>query len=212
MIYFDVHTHKYSYQKNVIVILFSLSRGDEHFCSIGIHPWDVNITSAEQIPLIDTMAYKSKVLAIGEIGLDKVCLADFQLQKEYFSKQLEIAQKHNKPIIIHCVKAYEEILFLLKDFKFPVIMHGFNRGYEMAKQLIGKDFYLSFGKVLFDEKSKTIDAFEKAPLDRIFLETDESELDIKNIYERAAEIKKVELNVIIEKIECNFRKVFNGYK
>jgi len=212
MIYFDVHTHKHVNQKNITAIISSSLAEDEGFYSIGIHPWDVDKALNEQLNFVDSLAYKPNVLAIGEIGLDKICNTEFGKQKEFFIEQLRIAQKHVKPVVVHCVKAYEEILDLTKDFELPVIIHGFNKGYELAKQLTDRGYFLSFGKSILDESSKSVTAFKEMRLNRIFLETDEAEVPIEDIYERAAKIKGIELKVISEQIENNFRKVFNGYK
>lgn len=210
MKFYDVHTHKVCEEQNVISIMSSSFPDDDKLCSAGIHPWHIKSDRTEKLALLDSIACKPNILAIGEIGLDKVCNTDFELQKVVFAKQLFIAQKHKKPVIIHCVRALDEMLSLTKIISVPMIIHGFNKGAELARQLLDRGFYLSFGKSLFDSNSKSADAFEKYPLTQVFLETDESDFTIKEVYKRASEIKKIELEVLSMQIELNFKKVFNG--
>ena len=209
MIFFDVHTHKINKEKDIVSILSCPWKEDESFYSAGIHPWHIKDNYLEELTKIDSIANKPSILAIGEIGLDRVCQTDFELQKKVFIAQLAIAQKHNKSVIIHCVRAYDEILNLTKGNKVPLIMHGFNKGTELARQFTEKGFYLSFGKSLLDKKSKSIDAFEKSPLDHIFLETDDSDFTVQELYKRASEIKRIEVETLALQIEYNFNLIIS---
>ncbi|MEI6055894.1 MAG: TatD family hydrolase [Lentisphaerota bacterium] len=210
MTYFDIHTHNINKEKDVVSIVSAPWAEGENFYNIGIHPWHINESYHEKLKHIDSIADKPNILAIGEIGLDKVCKTDFELQKEVFTKQIALAEKHHKPVIIHCVRAFEEVLALIKNVSVPVVIHGFNKGAELARQLTEKDFYLSFGKSLFDKNTKSIGALEETPLFQIFLETDDSDFDIKDIYKRAAEIKDMDIEVLAGQIEQNFKKVFRN--
>lgn len=210
MTFFDIHTHTIKKEKNVLSIVSGLFFKDDNLYSIGIHPWHIEDNYPDKLKILDSIVTEPNVLAIGEIGLDKVCKTDFELQKKIFLSQLALAEKYRKPVIIHCVRAFEEVLVLTKNINIPIIIHGFNRGFELAKQLTNRGFFLSFGKSLLDSYPKSQDAFEKSSLNHIFLETDESEFTIKEIYKQASIIKKLEPETLALHIELNFRKVFNG--
>lgn len=212
MTFFDVHTHKIYKRTNVISIISAPWINDDNFYSAGIHPWYINNDHIEKINLLDAIADRPNILAIGEIGLDKACKTNFELQEKVFIEQLSVAQKHNKSVILHCVRAFDEVLHLTKEIKTPLVMHGFNKGCELAKQFIDRNFYLSFGKSIFDKTSKSIKTLEKIPLHRLFLETDESDFSILEIYKRASEIKGININDLIVGIEQNFREVFKYHE
>jgi len=207
---YDIHTHRICREEQVTSLISAPWTEDNNFYSVGIHPWHIKESYNEAIGFIDSIADKPNILAIGEIGLDKICKTDFELQKEVFLSQLALAEKHHKPVIIHCVRAFEEIMILTKNISVPIVIHGFNKRFVLAKQLTNRGFFLSFGKSLFDSYSKSQDAFEKSSLNHIFLETDESDFTIKEIYNRASEIKKLEPETLALQIELNFKKVFNG--
>lgn len=210
MTYFDIHTHNINKEKDVVSIVSAPWADGENFYSIGIHPWHIYSEYTRKLKFIDSIADKPNILAIGEIGLDKVCVTDFELQKEIFIKQLVLAENYHKPVIIHCVKAFEEVLALTRNLSVQLLIHGFNKGAELARQLTEKGFYLSFGKSLFDKTTKSIEALEETPLSQIFLETDDSGFNIKDIYMRVAEIKDINIEVLAVQIEQNFKKVFRN--
>ena len=180
------------------------------FYSIGIHPWNVSKNNIDkQLKILSETAQKENILAIGEIGLDKLH-PEFDLQKTVFLKQINIAKTLNKPIIVHCVKAFSELLEILKTekLKIPVIVHRYSGNITVAKQLLKFGYYLSFGHELFNSQSKVPKVFKKIPLENIFLETDDAEITIEEVYEKAAEIKSVSVTEISEKIRSNFKNCF----
>ncbi len=218
-LYINLHTHKLSNNENEfsIVSLFAnehrkISRNPNKKFSIGIHPWYINESLIKyEIDLIKTVAEKPEILAIGECGLDvaKVVPIDFQL--EVFSNLQEIAASANKPLIIHCVRAYNELIAAKKKFKTTQswIVHGFNTNYQTANQLIKNDFYISFGAALSKESVASI--FKQMPIEKIFLETDDSDHSIESIYNIAAEIKNISLDLLkiqlIKNFDCCFKNV-----
>ena len=125
----------------------------ECYAAVGIHPSDVKKMGIEDLALIEKLAENKKVLAIGEIGLDYYWDKDKNIQeqqKEYFIKQIDIANKLNKPVSIHCRDAYEDCYQILKDH--PVkkggVMHCYGGSYEMANMFIQLGFVLGFGGTL----------------------------------------------------------------
>jgi len=143
-------------------------------------------------------------LFIGEIGLDKTYPVPLVTQKIVFNAQLDMAEHLMKPIILHVVHTMAEILESKKDHPgIPAwIIHGFRGGKQEAEQYIKKEFYLSFG-------TKFNPAGLKAcPMDKMFLETDESEEGIESVYDRVATILGCSVGALEVQIERNFCSVF----
>jgi TatD DNase family protein len=211
--FINIHTHNKNCNNTCIINLFPNEVAffeDNNFFSIGIHPWDVAIIDIEkQIRIVKEYSHKKNILAIGEIGLDKY-REDFELQKEMFLKQIDIANHVEKPIIVHCVKAYSDLLEILKNknLKIPIIIHRYSGNKTIAKELLKFGCFLSFGHELFNSKSKLQKVFKQQPLENIFLETDDSKISIENIYKKASEIKEIDIESLHEAILFNFVNVF----
>ncbi len=172
-------------------------------CSIGLHPYDLkNRIKAEQdLIILKDLIIKNDLIAIGEIGLDRIKnKKNFDLQLEFFEKQLFFAHERNLIIIIHAVKSYADILNIFKRLKIPlekVIFHGFNSSLNMAQDIASKGGYLSFGKVLL-KSEKLQKVFKEISEKQIFLETDEEPLSqIYELYELASKIKGFNIKEII---------------
>ncbi len=175
--------------------------------SAGIHPWCVKENMDNEISALKNALTLRNVLAIGECGLDKICANNFQLQKKLFAVQISLANEMQKPMIIHCVKAYEEVLEELKKeiVSVPVIFHGFNKSKELAARIIKEGYFLSFGKDLFRQEIQNV--FAELSIEKIFLETDNSEISIQEIYLQAAAIKHISVETLIEKMNGNYLRV-----
>ncbi|NPD47444.1 MULTISPECIES: TatD family hydrolase [unclassified Lentimicrobium] len=181
--------------------------------SIGIHPWDIDSIDVEQA-LLDLENYIDlpNCVALGEVGLDKVCGTNLALQKEIFYRQIRIAQKSQKQVlIIHCIKAYQELLVIKKeeDSIFKWVLHGFNGGKDLIGQLQKNGFYFSIGHLLLNPNSKIAQSISAISLNRLFLETDESELGIEDIYKAVSLKYRIEEKVLIHEIEKNRRLIFS---
>ncbi len=159
--------------------------------------------------MLKLYSINKRVLAIGECGLDRLCDTPFPLQIKVFTEQIMWANEVAKPLLIHCVKAHRETISLLQDCKnlMPVIFHGFNNNQEIAKQIINNGYYLSFGKSLFNPTIENL--FSSMPIDKIFLETDDSNGDIQSIYKQAAKIKNTSIDQLNLQIHLNVQQVFN---
>ena len=213
--FIDIHTHSHLRSAETFTIRnffgkFSETHAKE-FYSLGLHPWYLKSESAEaELEELKHFAEQKNILAIGECGLDKVCSTDWKLQLNYFRKQITLANQVKKPLIIHCVRAWEEVLDELKKMKaeVPVIFHGFNKSPELAQSVLkqNESYYLSFGKHL--ENENVANVFRQLPLEKVFLETDSSDLKIENIYEFAAKAVNESVEFISIQIERNFKKVF----
>ena len=163
-----------------------------------------------QLKWVAQHAGQNNVLAIGECGLDRVCGSDWAAQVDVFRQQIAIANEVNKPLIIHCVRAFEELVEELDKakVKVPVIIHGYNRKREVATRLLEKGYYLSFGAAILNDSFPAVKVLQDIPAGRFFLETDDSDLSIKDIYKKAAEIRKTGEDALILQVAANFNTVF----
>ena len=211
----DIHTHD-QIPADILGIRNIFPREAEipsqfptHLFSLGIHPWYLHNQSGQEIDELLKAIKASNIVAIGEIGLDRACGTSFSLQETYFKKQVEIAGMYNKPVIIHCVRAYPEIIKIKKDYslEIPWIIHGFNGNQQIAEQLLIHHFYLSFGPSLLKRK-KIQDVFIHIPEERIFLETDDSDIPIGEIYLKATKLRKINPVELKKCIFANFQKCF----
>lgn len=213
MKYFNLHTHQFTNQSDVLELVNQYPKDFDAsipFYSIGIHPWYIEEARLHKdLKIIEEKLQTQNCLAIGECGLDKRIAVPFDLQISVFEKQLELAEKFKKPVVIHCVAAFQEVMEIKKKMKInvPMIIHGFSKNNQLAKQLIGAGFYLSFGKYLLknpDLKS----VFQNVPNDRFFLETDTIEESIKQVYELASKYKEFDLKELESVISSNYRSAF----
>lgn len=213
MKFFNFHTHKFTNQPNVLELVNQYpSEFDAtiSFYSIGIHPWYIKEDRVdEDLRIIEEKLQSKNCLAIGECGLDKRIEISLEQQIIVFEKQLALAEKYKKPVVIHCVAAFQEIVAIKKKMKIsvPMIVHGFSKNSQIANQLINAGFYISFGKYLLrNPELKTV--FENVPNDRFFLETDTIEEGISEVYDLASEYKNITINELQEIISSNFAVVF----
>jgi TatD DNase family protein len=213
MEYFNFHTHQFTNQSNVVELVNQYPKDFDEtisFYSIGIHPWYIDENRIdEDLRIIEEKLQTPNCLAIGECGLDKRIEVPFDLQISIFEKQLELAEKFNKPVVIHCVAAFQEVMAIKKKMKIgvPMIIHGFSKNNQLAEQLIAAGFYLSFGKYLLKNPDlKTV--FQNVPNDRFFLETDTIEESIQQVYELASEYKELNLKELQGVILSNYKRLF----
>ena len=212
-LFINLHTHTFSNNSQYLEIVnqYPSSFDDVSLCfSIGIHPWKIKSNETEkELQIIENILQYSGCLAIGACGIDKRIEIPIDLQVQVFEKQIVLAEKYKKPLLIHCVAAYQELIEVKKTNRItvPTIIHGFSKNTIIANQLIKNNFYLSFGKYLM-QKSEVQDAFKAIPLDKFFLETDSSAYNIEDIYRTAAKIKGLDLLSLQLQIQDNFNRIF----
>ncbi len=176
--YLDIHTHNLKARNAIISVSPSFSPDEGKIYSVGIHPWD----TAEVLPsdwpdMLLRKAQLPSVVAVGETGLDKLKGADLRHQEEIFLKHVEVSEALGKPLILHVVKAFPEIIGLKRRLKprQPWIVHGFRGKPELARELVNHGFYISFGEKFNEGVTRVV------PTERLFAETDESTLPIESI-------------------------------
>lgn len=213
MEYFNCHTHQFTNQSNVLELVNQYPKEFDAsiaFYSIGIHPWYIEENRIDfDLTIIEEKLQTENCLAIGECGLDKKIDIPLDLQISVFEKQLTLAEKFRKPVVIHCVAAFQEVVEIKKRLKItvPMIIHGFSKNKQVADQLIAAGFYLSFGKYLLKNPDLKI-VFQNVPNERFFLETDTMEESIQMVYELASECKSLNLKELQSIISSNYKSVF----
>lgn len=216
MPFIDIHTHNEAREDGIVKIRnifpgdgFAAHAGNNYY-SVGLHPWHVKSDNDKKLSLVEKALLFDQVIAIGECGLDKLSDSDFEEQKRVFSCQVELSEKYKKPLIIHNVKAVDELLKVRNDKKAlqPWIIHGFIGSEQLAAQLLEKGFLFSFGGILFQEKAKGIASFKSLPLEKVFFETDELDCSVADIYHIGAELMGMDIQLLKSKIEDNFNKIF----
>jgi len=213
MKYINLHTHIFSDRADILEIVNQYPQEFDasipHY-SIGIHPWYiVEDRIDEDLTFIESKLELENCLAIGECGLDKRIEIPFDLQTNLFERQLLLADKYKKPVIIHCVAAFQEAIEIKKrlGIKVPMIIHGFSKNIETAQQLLNNGFYLSFGKYLL-RNPELESVFRVIPDHRFFLETDTIEEGIREVYQMAAKYKNMELEALQKQVQHNFESIF----
>ena len=206
MDFFNIHTHIAKHPANEIlsadVSSFS-AIGKNEFLSVGIHPWYLD-DAENQLDLLRKAIENKQVVAIGESGLDKLKGPSMDLQTTVFKKQIALSEEYHLPMVIHCVKAYNELIQIKKSTHphQPWIIHGFRGKEALAKECILHGFHLSFG-AYYQE-----DALRAVPIEKLFVETDESDMTIEEIYLRIAHTRGIELEELTESIKKNVERVF----
>jgi len=221
MPYIDVHTHNHAEMEDQLrIVSLRLEETSVHtpsptHGSVGIHPWDAGGRDLVQDrQALEQAVEASWCVAVGEIGLDRVHGPVLKQQRRVLDMQLDIAASAGLPVILHCVRAHADLMQLRKQRRDvnPWIIHGFTGHAELAGQLLDMDFHLSFGSALLEIGSKVRKALTRMPLDRLFFESDESEVDIRRLYREAADLLFREEEEIRGAVAANFDRCFGGHR
>ena len=205
----DFHTHQCI--DNNELSLFNVHRSglflESRICSVGLHPWFLSSDSLmSEKEWLQDLIKKENVLAIGECGLDKHCKVPWDLQMEAFKWQLELAEKSKKPVIVHCVRAQQEILRLLNDFNVEFVFHGFNRTLAMAVEIIEMGGFVSMtAAFLRTENGRSI--ARNIEQNSIFLETDNDLSSISEAYICLANIWQKSMDEVEQIIAQNTKRI-----
>lgn len=152
--------------------------------SVGVHPWFSHLFQLkETLEHLKEAVQNPKVLAVGEIGLDRAHGPALSIQVSWFEAQLMLAQKTNKPVIVHCVKAYSELPFFLKKYTGPFVLHGYNGNNQQTMDLLKfPQVYFSLGERFFSFSPHKEESILNIPTERLFFETDTSRISIGKMY------------------------------
>ncbi|WP_425883919.1 TatD family hydrolase [Parabacteroides sp. ASD2025] len=208
MVYYDIHTHHLPVHPEDIAIVNCLASpsnaGTGLFHSVGIHPWYIH-NEEEQLAELKRQAMLPGVVAIGETGLDKLAEASLERQQEIFKASAAFAENLGIFLIIHCVKAWDELIALKKELKprMPWVIHGFRGNAALAKQLIRQGFYLSFGEHFNSE------ALREAWPDYLFAETDDRKIDIRTVYQNLSTSLNLPLESFAAQVVTNVQSTLH---
>lgn len=204
----DIHTHHvsadpYSFIQNLSPLQNDMLRNVGYY-SVGLHPWEISDGNEAVFQTVRNMAMNKKILAIGETGLDRLANCSLDNQMYVFHQHIALAESVHKPLIIHCVRASSEVISVKRaDISATKwIIHGFRGKWELAKRFLEAGFFLSLGKFYNNEVMK------QTPLCCLFFETDEAEINIEELYERAANIRNISVFELKSIIQENIHNVF----
>ena len=207
----DIHTHRTGAGNASGFCLLSctpdefVAHGGEYY-SVGIHPWQLTAAMPPEGTwhLLEEAVRHPQVLAVGEAGVDKLAAAPLPLQETVFERQALLAEETDKPLVIHLVKAVDELLRVRKRLlpRVPWVVHGFRGKAALAQELLHHGFYLSFGEKYQEG------ALNAVPLSRLFLETDESLESISRLYVRAAAVRQLSVEELVTAVRDNVYRVF----
>lgn len=177
-------------------------------CTAGIHPWHIATDIKGQWKELQKVTQQNNIIGIGECGLDKICKTPWDLQVDVFEKQVEWAKTIKKPLIIHCVRAYQEVLEILsrKKVNIPVVFHGFNKNVELGKRLLKEGYYLSLGAYILNGKHDAM--LLSVPLERVFLESDNNTTNIVDIFSYFCAARKIDVEDLKKQLARNLEHVF----
>lgn len=194
------------------------------YAAVGVHPHETQTLSHEEMEELFLLSQDENVVAIGEIGLDYYYDKEWKDQQIYwFHHQLELAEKTDLPVIIHCREASAQCFSMISESAVRKgVIHCFSGSPELAKEYVKLGFYIGVGGVVtFPNAKKLIETVESIPLEHLLLETDCPYLspvpkrgkrnDSRNlpfIAEKIAEVKKISLEDVVFVTECNAKKLF----
>jgi TatD DNase family protein len=215
--YVNIHSHLDQNENDISIKHVNASEFKEEplagFYSVGFHPWYIReSTWKEKLEKLKMEVKHPAVLAIGESGLDKVCETPFSLQLDVFTAMIDLSEAIQKPLIIHCVRAYNEIIELNKKYhsKQRWIIHGFNRNQNIASSLLDQKMILSFGTEILKEDSACSEVLKNISENSFFLESDTSDVKMDLIYNRAAHLRNENVEVLKERLYSNFINIFKN--
>ena len=186
--YLNIHTHTPTHA------------GEQTFPSFGLHPW--HLTDDWQSELSAIEAQMSAPCFVGECGLDRLCSTPYPLQLAAFAAQIQLSERLALPMILHCLRSLDDVLRLKRGTHQPWIYHGFRGKPKQLRQLLDHGFFVSFG---FRHNTESLRA---CPINRLFLETDDTPLHIGNLYDIAAPLLHTTPDVLNEHLWQNASSLF----
>lgn len=215
----DIHTHFPKSAEGLISIQNLTQNEWENYSNVverqrtsfGLHPWYLTKENVEKdFERLAQFADSQNIVAIGECGLDKLRGESLDFQTVIFAKQIELAESIQKPVVIHCVRAYNEVIVLKKRLKpsIPLIIHGFNKNETVLRSLLDAGFYISIGTAILRGDKKFNQMVLQIPLERLFFETDDTDTPVQSVYTAYSEITKINISTLKSIIYENSKSVF----
>lgn len=204
----DIHTHR----PDATHALISTDPRDfdpqpEKWYSVGFHPWyGIDTLTDDDYHLLDQCARHPQVLAIGETGIDTLRGADLTVQADAFTRHLCLAHELGLPVVVHNVRATQHILTTRRNSRLDdvaLIIHGMRGNAHVAQSLLEAGCYLSYGPRF------NPDALLITPIDRLLIETDDSDLPITTVATRVAQAMNLPIEEIITHASSNARRLLS---
>lgn len=208
MEFFDFHHHK----NNNLTGIYNMNYGEippKSLYSVGIHPQNIKTNLLEEQFAWLQQNITDNCFAIGECGLDALVKIDREVQENVFLRQIIISNEVKKPLIIHCVKKFYEVISFKKKAEQAMVIHGFNKKQSVAEDLLKNKFYLSFGKAVLYNLSLQ-NTIKTVPIEKLFLETDDADFEISELYLKVSEIKKISIEQLQIQVKENLETIKNG--
>ena len=150
-----------------------LDKYDNIFLSAGYHPSMASSVTEDDYNFLEKCLMNDRVVAVGEIGLDyHYGKEDMEDQKELFRRQLDLAKKYNKPVVIHTRDAFLDTYNILREYNLSGVIHCFSGSLEVAKQYLDLGYYLGIGGVITFKNSKLKDVIKEIGINKVVFETD----------------------------------------
>lgn len=211
----NLHTHHPSDEQSIQLINQPLQHQfaptADALYSLSLHPWDIEkINLSECLQQENQFLHHPQVIAIGECGLDRVISTPLATQEAIFSQQIELSEKASKPLIIHAVRTYPDLIRIKKNSspRQAWILHGYQGNKQTTQQLLKHGFYFSFGPSLLKKSPKLIESLHTVPLEKLFFETDDSAEKVETIFIFAAQMLKISVDQLQQMVFENFHRIF----
>lgn len=216
--YIDIHTHGSEPVPGIFIVETLMAHEGKKPVDkpgitfiTGIHPWYLDENNHDsQVGWVEITAPDNNIAAIGEAGFDSIRGPSADLQRRTFEEQVHISEKLRKPMVIHCVRAWDELLHGHKRLRpqMPWLVHGFRGKPDLARQLVARGMYLSLW-FEFVMRPEVLPLLKSIPRERIFLETDGTDIDIRDIYNKVSGDLGIHVEELKAEIFLNYLKFFN---
>jgi len=207
--YINIHTH-FITGRQIEVVSRTFDDVLPEYFSFGIHPWEID-KWVNKLAIFESSLSLKGCLAVGEIGLDKLKGPGISKQIEIFKRQILLSEEFHLPVILHCVKSWNELKVLKCELnpKQTWVFHGFTKS-SLTEEVLKEGIYISIGHAILTSSTLQT-ALKNIPLDRLFLETDDAECAIEEIYAKVSELKNIPLSELQSQLEENFKNVFTKW-
>lgn len=205
---FDLHTHHNSEE----FAIFNQGTAQEKalaWYSLGLHPWYLKDTWEQDLEEMKSHSKEKYLMAIGECGFDLIKGPLESVQKAAFLAQINWAQELGLPIIMHQVKGLHLLQQVLKnEQELPaIIWHGYNQKSSIGASLLDFPIYFSFGKDLLKSGSNAQEFLKICPIERIFFETDDSDIEINQVYAQASLLLQLPVETLAKQVVDNWNTI-----
>ncbi len=207
--FINIHTH-FDNGRQLEVVNYTFKTVFPTHFSFGIHPWEIDVWG-HTLEEMESFLAMDGCLAVGEIGLDKLKGPKISRQIELFKQQIILSEHYELPVILHCVKTWNELKVLKRELnpQQTWIFHGFTKS-SLTEEVLKEGIYISIGHAILTSSSLQT-ALMKIPLNRLFLETDDAICSIEDIYRKVSELKNIPLLQLENQLEENFKNVFTKW-